>query len=132
MRNLLTIIFLVFLTGLFFPIKAQETESHAPALDSTVVVNGDTTIISYFQPKFAFGDVVPLRGRNRRNSRINSRRGTNTSSISIHPVDTTLSVGAIPFEEGTTPSGGKTYSIPIITSPYFSFAPQVAITYNSQ
>ncbi len=41
-------------------------------------------------------------------------------------------VGKIPFTEGVTPTGGKTYAIPILTAPCKGQAPQVAIAYNSQ
>ena len=41
-------------------------------------------------------------------------------------------VGKIPFNEGVTPTGGKTYAIPILTAPCKGQAPQVAIAYNSQ
>lgn len=41
-------------------------------------------------------------------------------------------VGKIPFNEGVTPTGGKTYAIPILTTPCKGQAPQVAIAYNSQ
>lgn len=41
-------------------------------------------------------------------------------------------IGKIPFTEGMTPSGGKTYSIPITTDPVSSSAPQISIAYNSQ
>ena len=41
-------------------------------------------------------------------------------------------VGKIPFTEGVTPMGGKTYAIPILTAPCKGQAPQVAIAYNSQ
>ena len=41
-------------------------------------------------------------------------------------------VGKIPFTEGVTPTGGKTYAVPIVTAPCKGQAPQVTITYNSQ
>ena len=41
-------------------------------------------------------------------------------------------MGKIPFTEGVTPTGGKTYAIPILTAPCKGQAPQVAIAYNSQ
>lgn len=41
-------------------------------------------------------------------------------------------VGKIPFTEGVTPTGGKTYAVPIVTAPCKGQAPQVAIAYNSQ
>ncbi|MBR6001257.1 MAG: hypothetical protein IK045_00145, partial [Bacteroidales bacterium] len=42
------------------------------------------------------------------------------------------SVGAIPCTEGTTPTGARTYTIPIATCSVSSFAPSVALVYNSQ
>lgn len=47
-------------------------------------------------------------------------------------IDQNKSVGRIPFEEGNTPSGGKTYSVPILTARVASSAPQVFLVYNSQ
>ena len=41
-------------------------------------------------------------------------------------------IGKIPFTEGMTPSGGKTYSIPITTALVSSSAPKISIAYNSQ
>ena len=41
-------------------------------------------------------------------------------------------VGKIPFTEGVTPTGGKTYAVPIVTAPCKGQAPQVTIAYNSQ
>jgi len=50
----------------------------------------------------------------------------------MQDVDQNKSVGQIPFNEGNTPSGGKTYSIPILTAHVASSAPQVSLVYNSQ
>ena len=50
----------------------------------------------------------------------------------IESLDFGKYVGQIPFNEGNTASGGKTYSIPIATAPVNSSAPQISITYNSQ
>ena len=41
-------------------------------------------------------------------------------------------VGKIPFQEGVSPTGGKTYSIPITTANCCGAAPQISIAYNSQ
>ena len=54
------------------------------------------------------------------------------NSAIIQSVDQTKSVGQIPFEEGKTPSGGKTYSIPILTAMVASSSPQISLNYNSQ
>ncbi len=44
----------------------------------------------------------------------------------------TYAVGEIPLISGVTPSGGKTYQIPIPTAPGIRFAPSVSLVYNSQ
>ena len=44
----------------------------------------------------------------------------------------TYAVGAIPLEQGVSPSGARTYSIPIPTAPGFKLVPSVALAYNSQ
>lgn len=41
-------------------------------------------------------------------------------------------VGSIPLQEGVSPSGARTYSIPITTAPDAKFAPQISLSYNSQ
>lgn len=47
-------------------------------------------------------------------------------------LDKTLPVGKIPVQEGVTPTGARTYSIPITTAPALDFTPQISIVYNSQ
>ncbi|MBQ9893170.1 MAG: hypothetical protein IJM35_08470 [Bacteroidales bacterium] len=41
-------------------------------------------------------------------------------------------VGKIPLEEGVTPSGARTYSLPIAVCEADPFVPHIALTYNSQ
>lgn len=41
-------------------------------------------------------------------------------------------VGGIPLQEGVSPSGARTYSIPITTAPDAKLSPQLSISYNSQ
>lgn len=41
-------------------------------------------------------------------------------------------VGEIPFQEGVSPTGGKTYSIPITTTKCCGTTPKISIVYNSQ
>ncbi len=47
-------------------------------------------------------------------------------------IDTTRSVGAIPLQEGISPSGARTYSIPIPTAAGFKLVPNISLAYNSQ
>ena len=54
---------------------------------------------------------------------------TSGNSKDSEPV---YSVGAIPLEQGVSPSGARTYSIPIPTAPGFKLVPSVALAYNSQ
>ncbi len=41
-------------------------------------------------------------------------------------------VGAIPIQRGVTPTGGKSYSVPIQTVPGYHLVPDIALVYNSQ
>ena len=41
-------------------------------------------------------------------------------------------VGEIPLQEGVTPSGARTYQIPITAAPGFKLTPSISIGYNSQ
>lgn len=45
---------------------------------------------------------------------------------------TLYSVGEIPIQEGVSPSGARTYQIPIATASGFKLSPSVALAYNSQ
>ena len=53
------------------------------------------------------------------------------SDIVVHSIDENRPVGRISYQEDVSPTGGKTVSIPILTTPA-PFVPQVALTYNSQ
>lgn len=49
------------------------------------------------------------------------------------PIDLTKAVGEIPFESGVSPTGAKTYNVPInLFHPDGVFAPQLSFAYNSQ
>jgi len=44
----------------------------------------------------------------------------------------TYKVEPLPMEESVSPTGARTYQIPIATAPGIKFAPSIAICYNSQ
>lgn len=46
--------------------------------------------------------------------------------------DTLYGVGSIPIQEGISPAGARTYTIPIETAPGFNLVPAVSLSYNSQ
>lgn len=58
--------------------------------------------------------------------------GQMVANVTVRAIDPGKSVGQIPFDEGVTPSGGKTVTIPILTATVASSAPRVALSYNSQ
>lgn len=54
------------------------------------------------------------------------------SSTSASGPDTSRPVGKIPVQEGVTPTGARTYAVPVATAPGIAFTPQIALYYNSQ
>lgn len=59
-------------------------------------------------------------------SRRNAPKGVSSLKFSDY------AVGEIPMQEGMTPTGARTYQIPIPTAPGFKLTPSIAIAYNSQ
>ena len=55
-----------------------------------------------------------------------------TKQDSISRSITDYDVGAIPLQYGVSPTGARTYSIPIATAPDIKYAPQLSLSYNSQ
>lgn len=102
-----------------------------------ITAKGDTLYHYKLAPYGKYADVNDLERLNKKNEDKNTKdlyadNSINSKAIVLRTVDQGKSVGEIPFTEGMTPSGGKTYSIPVITAPVPSGVPQVAITYNSQ
>ena len=50
----------------------------------------------------------------------------------LRATNTTYSVGAIPLQEGVSPTGARTYNLPIPTAAGFKLVPNVSLAYNSQ
>ena len=53
-------------------------------------------------------------------------------SLTGNRANMSYSVGSIPVTPGVTPSGGRTYSIPIPTAPGYNLVPEISLVYNSQ
>ena len=51
---------------------------------------------------------------------------------SIFNVDESCDVGQITMNSSVSPSGGRIYSIPLVTAAGYNFTPQLSLTYNSQ
>lgn len=50
----------------------------------------------------------------------------------LRSTNTNYSVGAIPLQEGISPTGARTYSLPIPTAAGFKLVPNISLAYNSQ
>lgn len=103
-----------------------------------LTAEGDT-IYQYKHKPFDFGKInnLPPKLLYNENAEIMRSKSLDkgiraTSPRPTQAINTANAVGQIPFTEDMTPSGGRTYTIPIKTAPNASFAPQIAISYNSQ
>ena len=103
-----------------------------------LTAEGDT-IYHYKYKAFDFGEVYNNPPTLLYNEEVERKQNKLTEEGSIiataqrtNTVDFGKDIGQIPFSEGMTPSGGKTYTIPIATAKVNSSVPQIAITYNSQ
>ena len=56
------------------------------------------------------------------------RKGLRTTTVDY----SSYSVGEIPLQEGVSPSGARTYQIPIPTAGGYKFVPSLSLGYNSQ
>ena len=120
-------------------------------VDSTLTQSPDGGVsVEYYAEPFDFGPIShpapsqrrPLvfseedkqdfheRRRAEREAGDKVRRGAPRKSAS--PDLSGYAVGEIPMREGMTPSGARTYLIPITTASWLKLTPSVAIGYNSQ
>lgn len=90
---------------------------------------GDTTF-TYRYNKFDYGDLS--NHSTEQTERTSESASSPVMSVSSEPVDQSKYVGKISFTENVTPIGARVYSVPIITAPVNSLAPELSITYNSQ
>ena len=103
-------------------------------IEGQLTADGDS-IYQYKYKAFDFGEVIYNKSASSNSKRASKARKNPELNISLQKASTDFSgkyVGKIPFTENVSPSGGKVYTIPIITAPGCSFAPQISLTYNSQ
>lgn len=131
-------------------VSAQVTSPRV-RVDSTLTQSPDGGVsVEYYAEPFDFGPIShpapsqrrPLvfseedkqdfheRRRAEREAGDKVRRGAPRKSAS--PDLSGYAVGEIPMREGMTPSGARTYLIPITTASWLKLTPSVAIGYNSQ
>ena len=127
-------------------LSLPNTSSYLAGSDSTsnsendMVIEGQLTadgdsIYQYKYKAFDFGEVIYNKSASSNSKRASKARKNPELNISLQKASTDFSgkyVGKIPFTENVSPSGGKVYTISIITAPGCSFAPQISLTYNSQ
>ena len=130
---------------------AGAEQSVKTRIDSTVVDlgNGDV-VVKYSVKPFDFGTLHhpdPAQRRSlvlseeEKNQRFDTFRASQESVASVRKSPRRASVqadysdyavGEIPIEAGVSPTGARTYQIPIVTAAGFKLTPSIALGYNSQ
>ena len=127
--------------------QSNKTDSLTPRKSADVEIEiteeGDT-ITRFIYQAFDFGEIYTSKSAiNAESIRMAKERTTKNvesafidskgnEKITVKSLDFSKDVGQIPFQEGVTPSGGKTITIPILTAAISSSVPQAALSYNSQ
>lgn len=89
--------------------------------------------IMYPQPTEVVSYGVDASKNNETSLRVTNDFQNNTHVPSSVTPDHTKKVGEIPVESGMTPTGAKTYNVPInVYAPTGAFAPNMSLAYNSQ
>lgn len=104
-----------------------------PLIETEITAEGDTLYL-YRYEAFDLGDIYTGRPDITVAETTVGRLGDHAAAARVGTMSSggNGEVGNISFSEGITPSGGRTYSIPVATAPVASSAPQIAIAYNSQ
>lgn len=130
---------------------AGAEQSVKTRIDSTVVEldNGDV-VVKYSVKPFDFGTLHhpdPAQRRSlvlsdeEKNQRFDAFRASQEATVSVRKFPRRASVqadysdyavGEIPMEVGVSPTGARTYQIPIVTAAGFKSVPSISIGYNSQ
>lgn len=67
-----------------------------------------------------------------RMQRVNGLKKAAFQRSAADAIDTSLPVAGIPIASGISPTGARTYNIPIATAPGYGLVPQISLQYNSQ
>lgn len=130
---------------------AGAEQSVKTRIDSTVVEldNGDV-VVKYSVKPFDFGTLHhpdPAQRRSlvfseeEKNQHFDTFRASQEAIVSVRKSPRRASVqadfsdyavGEIPMEAGVSPTGARTYQIPIVTAAGFKLTPSIALGYNSQ
>ena len=125
-------------------VELEKIKKRKDVKTSIEVTEKGDTITHYMYEPFDFGEIYtadsPINAKAKKSTAKKDGSVTTDSEadgqmiarVTALSVDVSKSVGQIPFDEGTTPSGGKTITIPILTAKVASSSPQVALSYNSQ
>ena len=147
-------------TVFFLPFRSYQASAQEHVIDKVTVTEDGDSIITYKPDYYDFGPLNPgkpellkrtaeqyptaigndmdaLRKaafeRDLNTLRMAATRMTRSSlSSSSDQTDKSSPVGKIPVQEGVTPTGARTYTVPIATSPSLKLVPRIALYYNSQ
>lgn len=108
--------------------------------DSLVVIspNGDTTV-TYLPQRYDFGEmpmrkIAPkeLRASKESIAELTGNEPLKKRAMAIQNARVTNHVGQIPYEEGISQSGARTYIVPVATGSSLPQTPSVSLQYSSQ
>lgn len=120
----------------FLPLSLEAglTDSRHIADSAVAVMPDGDTVVSYcftsvkLQENKAKGPSV----KRFTNLDASSSKKSSPRTVSVtSSIDSNRAVGAIPIRSGLTPTGSRTYTIPVATSAYSNYSPDISLCYNS-
>ena len=131
--------------------NVPEKQASMPPCDSVVVTNPDGSVTTTYIPA-PVGDYRPSPAPEYRPDKFTTDpllnsvtagplalQSAQTAAASLRPLsiptkaaEPNTDAGQIPYTSDITPTGGRTYTVPISTVPDAKLAPNLALTYNSQ
>lgn len=153
-KDIIPVIVGIIYSILLSPLQLNANEE---IIDTVVITEDGDSIIKYRPNYYDFGEpntgVYNIQGRmmagsslamgkdmdalrleafNRDLQRLQSIVSSEVTKSESDVLDKTRQVWKIPVNEGTTPSGARTYSVPINVPSSLDLAPQISLVYNSQ
>ena len=125
MKKIFIFIALFFLST---AIDAQSFRTITPTCDSIVTWVSD----SIRQVDYIFKSINPQKAEPAHYKRPKDNKKQSVAKLNATRMDGNYDVGAIPIESSVTPTGARTYNIPIQIVPGYKLCPSISLLYNSQ
>lgn len=124
---------LLFVITLLPSVLAQVKTDSVPHLrkDSMQILSDGDTIFYQSLECYDFGNVLPQNKSKFLDMGVTADTHIIPKILSVS-MDNKKAVGSIPYEHGQLPTGGKTYTIPILAVQGNGITPHIALKYNSQ